>query len=116
MPVRAFYICTFICWEDARLPGLQAREKERKGNNMRIAIDYTAAIRQGAGIGTYVRNLVAAMLEQDQNNQYTLLTSGHPTAEHPFPTVENVRGRSILIPDRYLNILWYRLRAPLPAT
>jgi len=83
---------------------------------MRIAIDYTAAIRQGAGIGTYVRNLVAAMLEQDQNNQYTLLTSGRPTAEHPFPAGENVRGRSILIPDRYLNILWYRLRAPLPAT
>jgi glycosyltransferase involved in cell wall biosynthesis len=83
---------------------------------MRIAIDYTAAIRQGAGIGTYVRNLVAAMLEQDQSNQYTLLTSGRPTAEHPFPAAENVRGRSIFIPDRYLNILWYRLRAPLPAT
>lgn len=83
---------------------------------MRIAIDYTAAIRQAAGIGTYVRNLVAAMLEQDQSNQYTLLTSGRPTAEHPFPTAENVRGRSIFIPDRYLNILWYRLRAPLPAT
>jgi hypothetical protein len=29
---------------------------------MRIAIDYTAAIRQGAGIGVYVRNLVAAMV------------------------------------------------------
>ncbi len=26
---------------------------------MRIAIDYTAAIRQGAGIGAYVRNLIA---------------------------------------------------------
>jgi glycosyltransferase involved in cell wall biosynthesis len=87
-----------------------------KGRFMRIAIDYTAAIRQGAGIGTYVRNLVAAMLEQDQSNQYTLLTSGRPTAEHPFPKAANVRGRSIVIPDRYLNILWYRLRAPLPAT
>src|SRR5262245_58306433 len=83
---------------------------------MRIAIDYTAAIRQGAGIGTYVRNLVAAMLEQDQDNRYTLLTSGRPTAEHPFPTAANVRGQSIVIPDRYLYILWYRLRAPLPAT
>jgi glycosyltransferase involved in cell wall biosynthesis len=27
-----------------------------------------------------------------------------------------VVGRSILIPDRYLNILWYRWRVPLPAT
>lgn len=83
---------------------------------MRIAIDYTAAIRQGAGIGTYVRHLVAAMLAQDRNNQYTLLTSGRPTAEHPFPRAENVRGRSVLIPDRYLNILWYRWRVPLSAT
>jgi len=83
---------------------------------MRIAIDYTAAIRQGAGIGTYARNLVAAMLAQDSNNQYKLLSSGHPTTEHPFPRAENVRGQSIFIPDRYLNILWYRWRAPLPAT
>ncbi len=83
---------------------------------MRIAIDYTAAIRQGAGIGVYVRNLVDALLAQDADDQYTLLTSGRASPEHPFPLAENVRGRNIFIPDRYLNILWYRLRAPLPAT
>src|SRR5579859_5391440 len=82
---------------------------------MRIAIDYTAAIRQRAGIGNYVRKLVDAMLEQDSSNQYTLLTSGRPTRERPFPTAENVRGRSIFIPDRYLNIIWYRWRLPLYA-
>jgi glycosyltransferase involved in cell wall biosynthesis len=83
---------------------------------MRIAIDYTAAIRQGAGIGNYVRSLVDAMLAQDSRNQYTLLTSGRPSQEHPFPKADNVRGRSIIIPDRYLNILWYRWRLPLHAT
>src|SRR6266852_9515032 len=83
---------------------------------MRIAIDYTAAIRQRAGIGNYVRKLVDAMLEQDASNQYTLLTSGRPTRERPFPTADNVRGRSIFIPDRYLNIIWYRWRLPLYAT
>ncbi len=83
---------------------------------MRIAIDYTAGIRQSAGVGTYVRNLVAAMLAQDEENRYTLLTSGHPTAAYPFPSAKNVVGRSIFIPDRYLNILWYRLHFPLPAT
>jgi glycosyltransferase involved in cell wall biosynthesis len=83
---------------------------------MRIAIDYTAAIRQGAGIGNYVRSLVDALLAQDSRNQYTLLTSGRPTLEHPFPQAKNVRGRSIIIPDRYLNILWYRWRLPLYAT
>lgn len=83
---------------------------------MRIAIDYTAGIRQAAGIGNYVRNLVAAMLAQDSSNQYTLLTSGRPTRERPLPEAANVRGRSITIPDRYLNLVWYRWRLPLYAT
>src|SRR5438270_3553007 len=82
---------------------------------MHIAIDYTAAIRQSAGIGNYVRRLVDAMLAQDTSNQYTLLTSGRPTRERPFPAAENIRGRSIFIPDRYLNIIWYRWRLPLYA-
>jgi glycosyltransferase involved in cell wall biosynthesis len=83
---------------------------------MRIAIDYTAAIRQGAGIGVYVRNLVAAMLAQDVENHYTLLTSGRANPEHPFPSAANVHGRNLLLPDRYVNILWYRMRVPVPAT
>lgn len=82
---------------------------------MRIAFDYTAGIRQEAGIGHYVRSLLEAMLELDTTNAYTLLTSGRPTKERPFPTAANVRGRSLLMPDRYLNIVWYRMRAPLPA-
>ncbi len=83
---------------------------------MRIAIDYTAAIRQGAGIGQYVRCLVDAMLAQDASNSYTLLASGRPTPTRPFPTADNVRARTIFIPDRYLNVLWYRWRLPLYAT
>ena len=82
---------------------------------MRIALDYTAGIRQGAGVGQYVRSLVDAMLAQDTRNQYTFITSGHPTAEHPFPTAPNAHGRSVGISDRYLNILWYRWRVPLYA-
>lgn len=82
---------------------------------MRIALDYTAGIRQEAGIGNYVRSLVEAMLAQDKENEYTLITSGRPTRERPFPQAPNVRGRSVFIPDRYLNVLWYRWRAPLPA-
>ncbi len=82
---------------------------------MHIAIDYTAAMRQRAGIGNYVRRLVDAMLEQDASNTYTLLTSGRPTRERPFPDAGNVRRRSVYIPDRYLNIIWYRWRLPLYA-
>ncbi len=82
---------------------------------MRIALDYTAGIRQGAGVGQYVRSLVNAMLAQDSSNKYTLITSGRLTKERSFPTASNVRGRSVFIPDRYLNILWYRWRVPLYA-
>src|SRR2546430_804188 len=109
-PGRVSFTCTSTCSEAGNLPGLPDRFF------MRIAIDYTAAIRQRAGIGNYVRKLVDAMLEQDASNQYTLLTSGRPTRERPFPTADNVRGRSIFIPDRYLNIIWYRWRLPLYAT
>src|SRR6266568_2651063 len=84
--------------------------------SMHIAIDYTAAIRKGAGISNYVRSLVDALLAQDSRNQYTLLMSGRPARGYPFPQAENVRGRSIIIPDRYLNIIWYRWRLPLSAT
>lgn len=81
---------------------------------MRIALDYTAGIRQEAGIGHYVRSLLDAMLAIDTTNEYILLTSGRPSQERPFPTAPNVRGRSLLLPDRYANILWYRMRAILP--
>ena len=83
---------------------------------MRIAIDYTAAIKQSAGTANYVRKLVDAMLEQDSSNQYILLASGRPTRARPFPKADNVRGRSIFISDRYLNLIWYRWRLPLYAT
>ncbi|HEY1350785.1 MAG TPA: glycosyltransferase family 1 protein [Ktedonobacteraceae bacterium] len=83
---------------------------------MRIAFDYTAGIRQEAGIGNYVRSLLAAMLAIDIENSYTLITSGRPTRERPFPEAPNARGRSVVLPDRYLNILWYRWRVPLSAS
>ncbi|MDH7485405.1 MAG: glycosyltransferase family 1 protein [Anaerolineae bacterium] len=43
---------------------------------MRIAIDYTPAIRQGAGIGRYTRGLVRALMELDAENEYVLLVVG----------------------------------------
>jgi glycosyltransferase involved in cell wall biosynthesis len=39
---------------------------------MRIAIDYTPAIQQSAGIGRYVRELVRSLAVIDHENQYTL--------------------------------------------
>lgn len=83
---------------------------------MRITVDYTSAMHQGAGIGAYERNLMTAMLAQDTSNRYTLLTSARPTKEYPFPDAKNVRGRVLPVAERYVNILWYKWRVPLLAT
>lgn len=93
---------------------------------MRIAIDYTSAIRQGAGIGRYTRQLVQALLELDVHNEYVLLaaTGGVRDADSLLRSVANrinplqgalrsVRYLSLPVSDRTLNILWHRLRLPL---
>ncbi len=83
---------------------------------MRIAIDYTAAIRQGAGVGRFVRSLVAALLELDHDNSYTLLYSQLSRHAPPptLPEAPNVTGRSLILTERALNLLWYKLGLPLP--
>ena len=40
---------------------------------MRIAIDYSAAVNQRAGIGRLVRNQVLALAEVDHDNEYRLV-------------------------------------------
>ena len=98
--------------------------------NMRIGIDYTAAVRQGAGIGRYTRHLVHALLELDQQNEYVLLaaTAGSRGAVKPqgdrarsgfghgafdIARSANVRAVNLPLSDRTLAILWHRLRLPL---
>ncbi|HET9222950.1 MAG TPA: glycosyltransferase family 1 protein [Roseiflexaceae bacterium] len=90
---------------------------------MRIGIDYTAAIWQGAGIGRYTRELVRAILEEGGDFRYTLfyaaggLERASPyladldqlRAAHP-----NVRAAPIPLSPRRLTQLWQRLRLPLP--
>jgi hypothetical protein len=39
---------------------------------MKIGIDYTAAVWQGAGIGRYTRELVRAIIEQGGEFEYVL--------------------------------------------
>jgi glycosyltransferase involved in cell wall biosynthesis len=82
---------------------------------MHIAIDYTPAVHQQAGIGRYTRGLVQALTRLDAENQYTLLVLGR-TGAHFVPTTlpRNFRLRFVPISDRWATILWYRLNLPLP--
>lgn len=90
---------------------------------MRIAIDYTAAITQGAGIGRYTRELVAAILAQGSQHEYVLFfAAGELDPQLPgLRQLEALRGaysniRTVAIPlaPRRLTQLWHRLRVPLP--
>jgi len=80
---------------------------------LRIGIDYTAAVRQGGGIGRYTRNLIRALAALDRENRYTLFTAGRgDDGLGPWP--ENFRLRSLPFSDRWMHIFWQRLRLPVP--
>jgi glycosyltransferase involved in cell wall biosynthesis len=80
---------------------------------MRIAIDYTPALRQGAGIGRYTRGLVAGLAEIDRENQYTLFSAGEMLSARDWPA--NFHLRASLLPPHWLTVGWHRLHLPIPA-
>jgi glycosyltransferase involved in cell wall biosynthesis len=86
---------------------------------VRVAIDYTAAVNQSAGIGRFVRSLVGALAELDQENPYILLyTSPQPAdgVDPRFPAGRNFQRRQIPLSQRVMDIVWHRLKLPLPVT
>jgi glycosyltransferase involved in cell wall biosynthesis len=84
----------------------------RKDKVMRIGIDYTAAVRQQAGIGRYARSLIRALSRLDHDNRYLLLSAGRDSGAEPWPA--NFTTRALPLTDRHLSILWQKLRVPLP--
>ncbi len=79
---------------------------------MRIAIDYTSAVRQGGGIARYTRGLVGALAELDAGNQYVLFSAGRDRTGKRWPS--NFSLRSLPIKDRHLAVIWQRLCVPIP--
>jgi glycosyltransferase involved in cell wall biosynthesis len=79
---------------------------------MRVGIDYTAAVRQQAGIGRYTRGLIAALAELDHETRYVLFSAGRDPSGRAWPA--NFRWRALPLTDRHLSLLWQRLRVPLP--
>lgn len=90
---------------------------------MRIGIDYTAAVWQGAGIGRYTRELIRAAINQNRNYEYRLFfaAGGLDQQSHyvqDFKQVcrehANVRAVPIPLTPRRMTQFWQRLRAPFP--
>ncbi len=89
----------------------------------RIAIDYTAAARQGGGIGRYTRELVGAILAQGGPASFVLLTASAGLGDRWREHRARLRAQSntplsfrdLPLDDDWLARLWQRLRVPLPA-
>jgi glycosyltransferase involved in cell wall biosynthesis len=92
---------------------------------MRIAIDYTAAARQGAGIGRYARELIDAVLASTSPHDFVLLTATAGLGESWTYAQQQLREmaarptgltfRDLPLTDDWMARLWQRLRLPLPA-
>lgn len=92
---------------------------------MRIAIDYTAAARQGGGIGRYARELITAILRAPNPHTFTLLTATAGLGERwsreqarlreVAPDLARLKFRALPLTDDWMARLWQRLRLPLPA-
>ncbi len=78
---------------------------------MRIGVDYTAGVKQKAGIGRYTREIISHLARIDKDNSYTLLVP----ADAPVPSglPGNFRVSRLPLPERLATILWHRLRVPL---
>jgi glycosyltransferase involved in cell wall biosynthesis len=83
---------------------------------MRIAIDYSAAVNQRAGIGRLVRNQVLALSEVDHDNDYRLVYARPNAGSSPqFPRAHNFSRKQVQLGERWLTILWHRAKLPVPA-
>lgn len=82
---------------------------------MRIAIDYSPAALQGAGIGRYTRGLIDAVIPMLEPEDEVILL--YPREQARFARSDwpaNVRIKRLPLPDRYQTIAWHRLRLPIP--
>ncbi|MDM8531340.1 glycosyltransferase family 1 protein [Anaerolineales bacterium HSG25] len=83
---------------------------------MIIGIDYTAALKQGGGIGRYTRGLITTLAQIDQQTEYRLLASSDAPIDslNPFQKYPNFSHKSYPFPERWMTIGWHRLYLPIP--
>lgn len=85
---------------------------------MRIAIEYTPAVRQRAGVGRYTRSLVNALLPLAGPDDRFLLWyagfGGPRYVEHAPTGAGELSMRRIPLSERWLTIGWQRIGAPIP--
>ncbi len=92
---------------------------------MRIGVDYTAAVRQGGGIGRYTRELMRAVVAQMPpalDLRFLAAAAGmgerwrraQARLRAEAPDADRLRFRTLPLTDDWMARLWQRLRLPLP--
>lgn len=81
---------------------------------MRIGLDLRPFLRDETGIGVYFRNLLFALAEVDQHNEYFLFSSSWKDrfAKEKLPTFARSRFFDPHIPVKALNFLWDKMPYP----
>lgn len=82
---------------------------------MRIGLEVTAAVRQGGGIGRYVRELLKAVADLNTGDRYSLFYASPFPLPHVLPQLPgNFQARHLPFHDIWLARLWHRAQLPLP--
>ncbi|MDQ3703318.1 MAG: glycosyltransferase family 4 protein [Chloroflexota bacterium] len=82
---------------------------------MKVAIDFTAGVRQPAGVGRYTRSLVKALCALPGVPHELLLLWAGPARIPPPVDWPHTRTRRLPLPERWMTVAWQRARLPLPA-
>jgi glycosyltransferase involved in cell wall biosynthesis len=89
---------------------------ESRGQGKRIGIDITSAVTQGAGIGRYTRELIAALVKVNKTDRFALFSAKQPArmpVARPVPVAPHVSYHQAPVGERWLYRLWYRLTLPV---
>jgi glycosyltransferase involved in cell wall biosynthesis len=89
---------------------------------MRVIVDASAAVNQGAGIGRYARMLVPGVAKRLPGARMTALVAGDPDADSAVRAdgmarleQAGISVRTLPFDRRLADILWFRARLPVPA-
>lgn len=89
---------------------------------MRVLVDDSAAVHQGAGIGRYARNVVRAAIRAGGDVDWVLTYAAGRNEEPPFlaeafgglSASDRVAVRRLPLGDAWMTRLWHRARVPFP--
>ncbi len=81
---------------------------------MRIGLDLRSFLKEETGIGVYFKNLLLALADVDDDNEYFLLSSSlkdrFPRTK--LPIFSKSRFRDLRFPSKFLDFLWHKLEKP----